>query len=216
MKEKLVFVGAGGFGREVAWQLSCVNDHNDSYDILGFIDDTPELKNKTLNGLSVIGDVEYLINYPKEISAVVCIGNSAARKKLVEKLKANPLISFPTIIACDVQYSDSVQFGEGCIICASSVLTVNINVGDFVIANLDCTIGHDSVIDDYVTLSPSVNVSGYVHIGACSEIGTGANIIDRKSIGEYSIIGAGSVVVKNIPANCTAVGAPALPIKFHS
>ena len=110
----------------------------------------------------------------------------------------------------------SVSFGKGCIICLSNVLTVNIQIGDFVIANLDCTVGHDAIIEDFVTLYPSVNVSGNVHIETCVEVGTGTNIIQGKKIGEHSILGAGSVVVKDIPANCTAVGAPAIPIKVHS
>ena len=128
----------------------------------------------------------------------------------------NPNITFPTIIASDVQYSDSVKFGQGCIVCLSCILTVNVTIGDFVIINPDSTIGHDAVLDDFVSLYYSVNVSGNVHIGSCSEIGTGANIIQGKSIGENSIVGAGSVVVKDIPSNCTAVGIPAVPIKFHS
>lgn len=216
MKTKLVFVGAGGFGREVAWQLEQVNSVVDKYEFLGFIDDTPELQGKSINGLPVIGNMEYLLNCNEEIAAIICIGCSKDRKMIAEKLSANPLISFPTIIACDVQCSDTVQFGRGCIICMSNIFTVNIDVGDFVIVNLDCTVGHDVVIEDYVTLYPSVNVSGNVHIGACTEIGTGTNIIQRKNIGGNSVIGAGSVVVKDIPANCVAVGAPAVPIKYYN
>ncbi|MEG1887748.1 MAG: transferase, partial [Oscillospiraceae bacterium] len=63
---------------------------------------------------------------------------------------------------------------------------------------------------------PSVNISGNVHIGSVSEIGTGSNVIQHMKIGENTIVGAGSVVVKDIPANCTAVGAPAKAIKFHN
>jgi len=206
---KIVLVGAGGFGREVAWQFG------DEYEILGFIDDAPALQRKKVNGVPVLGGTEFLLNCTEEISAVVCVGNPKARKRIVEKLSGNPLIQFPTIVARDVKYSATVKFGKGCVICLSNVLTVNIEVGDFVIVNLDCTVGHDAVIGDFVTLYPSVNVSGNVHIGACAEVGTGTNIIQDKKIGGYSIIGAGSVVVKDIPNKCTAVGAPAAPIKYH-
>lgn len=212
MKTKLVFVGAGGFGREIAWQLSQVNDFIVMYDILGFIDDSCRA-GEMINGLPIIGNDNFLINYPSKIAAVICIGNPQKRKLLVEKLKVNPLISFPTIIASDSKYSNSVSFGNGCVICLSTVFTVNIRIGDFVIANLDCTIGHDVIIEDFVTLYPSVNISGNVAIGTCAEIGTGANIIQGVRIGKHSIIGAGSVVIKDIPENCTAVGVPAVPIK---
>ena len=44
-------------------------------------------------------------------------------------------------------------------------------------------------------------------------IGSGANILPGVSIGDNSIIGAGSIVIKDIPANSVAVGIPAKVIK---
>ena len=214
-RKKLVIFGAGGLGREVLWQLSQVNDCTKEYDILGFVDNAPELLGKTINGYPVLGSQQWLIDYPSEICAVLCIGSSVIRKSIYDKIKVNANISFPTIFAKDVQRSDFVTFGQGCIICLSNVITVNISIGDFVVSNWDCTIGHDAVLDDFVTLYPSVNISGNVHVGACTEIGTGTNVIQCKNIGENAIIGAGSVVIKDIPPNCTAVGIPAAPIKFH-
>jgi acetyltransferase-like isoleucine patch superfamily enzyme len=57
-------------------------------------------------------------------------------------------------------------------------------------------------------------VSGITSIGHAVELGTGMQIIQGKTVGDYSIVGAGAVVVKDIPAKCTAVGSPAKPIKF--
>lgn len=215
-RQDLVLIGAGGFGREVLWQLSRINYSSNMYNIIGFVDDTPELQGKEINGLPVLGKNQWLLNYQKEICAAICVGNAKARKSIYNKIKANSKVSFPTLVVENVRCSDYVKFGQGCIICLSNILTVNITIGDFVITNLDCTVGHDAVLDNFVTLYPGVNVSGNVHIGTCCEIGTGANIIQGKTIGENTIIGAGSVVIKDIPSNCTAVGAPATPIKFHN
>ena len=63
---------------------------------------------------------------------------------------------------------------------------------------------------------PSVNISGEVLIKECVYVGTGAKIINLLTIEENTIIGAGAVVAKSLPANCTAVGIPAKPIKFHN
>ena len=63
---------------------------------------------------------------------------------------------------------------------------------------------------------PSVNISGEVIISEKVYVGTGAKIINQIEIGENSIIGAGAVVSKSIPSNCTAVGVPAKPTKFHN
>lgn len=215
LKAKLVVLGAGGLGREVAWQISQIRNVIEQYHVIGFVDDNPELQGKVINGLPNLGGIDFLINYTEEIAVVICLANPKIRREIYEKLSINPKISFPTIIANDVQHSDTVKFGKGCIICLSNIYTVNIEVGDFVISNSDCIVGHDVVLGDFVTIYPSVSVSGNVYIGDGTEIGTGTNIIQGKRIGEQSIIGAGSVVVGDIPKKCTAVGIPAKPIKFH-
>ena len=90
-----------------------------------------------------------------------------------------------------------------------------VEIEDFVILNLGCTVGHDSIIKKYSAFMPSVNISGEVTIGEGVYVGTGAKIINQLEIGEYTIVGAGAVVSKTLPANCTAVGVPAKVIKFH-
>ena len=83
------------------------------------------------------------------------------------------------------------------------------------IINLDCTIGHDVILKEFVTLYPGVHVSGNVVIGNRTEIGTGTQIIQGKQVGDGAIVGAGTVVVKDIPSYCTVVGNPAKVIKLH-
>ena len=92
-------------------------------------------------------------------------------------------------------------------------MTVNIKIGNHAIVNLDCTIGHDTEIEDFVTIYPSVNVSGNCRIGQCTELGTGMQIIQGKRIGENCIVGAGSVVIKDLLESGTYVGCPAKKIK---
>ena len=73
--------------------------------------------------------------------------------------------------------------------------------------------GHDAKIHSYVTLYPSVNISGQTVIDSRVEIGTGSHLIQGIKVGESSIIGAGTVVIRDIPGNCTAVGSPARIIR---
>ena len=106
-----------------------------------------------------------------------------------------------------------VNIGSGCVVCAGVMITTNVQIKDFVILNLQCTVGHDCIINNYAAFMPSVNISGEVNVGEGVYVGTGAKIINQIQIGEYSTIGAGAVVVKDIPAHCTAVGVPAKAIK---
>lgn len=213
MKDIVIF-GAGGFGREVLWLINEINLRTPEWNIIGFVDDNEEMQGKLVHGIPVIGNSDFLLNYDKKIYLACCIGSSCTRKKIINKLSVNQNILFPNLISPDARLSSCITCGRGCIICASSILTVDIKIGNYVIVNLDCTIGHDAVLHDYVTLYPSVNVSGCVTIGKSSEIGTGANIIQGILIGENTFIGAGAVVVKDIPCKCTAVGCPAKPIKY--
>lgn len=213
MKDLIIF-GASGFGREVAWLVERINNVAPTWNLLGFMDDADDIQGTSVNGYKVLGKTADVSKY-SDAYFVCAVGASRTREKIVNNLKSvNPNIKFGTVIDPSVEKSDLVSIGEGSIICAHTIITVNISIGKHVIINLDCTIGHDAVLKDFVTLYPSVNVSGITNIGHAVELGTGMQIIQAKSVGDYSIIGAGAVVVKDIPEKCTAVGSPAKPIKF--
>jgi sugar O-acyltransferase (sialic acid O-acetyltransferase NeuD family) len=213
-REKLVFLGAAGFGRETLYLLLENKAQVKRYDILGFIDNEPNLQGKIINEYPVLGDDSWLLHYPEKINVVICVANAKTRKKIVEKFSENKNICYPNIIGSNVKYSDTVSIGRGCIIGLSTILTVNISIGDFVVLNGNCDIGHDVSIEDYVTLYAGVNVSGNVSIGSCAEIGTGTNIIQNRKIGDNAIIGIGSVVLRDVPPDCTVFGVPAKPLGF--
>ena len=207
----IVIVGAGGFGREVAWLIEDINKEKKEWNIIGFVDDNASIQNSKINGYSVVGNIDWLKK--QELHVVNAIGDPLIKKEVIKKLD-NSKNSYPVLIHPSVIYSDRIDFGEGTIICAATILTTDIEIGRHVIINLDCTIGHDAKINDFSTILPSVNVSGFTRISECVSVGTGTAIIQGISIGENTVIGAGATVVKDLPANCTAVGSPAKPIKY--
>lgn len=208
----IVIVGAGGFGREVAWLIEDINKINESWNLIGFVDDNEALLGTSINGYEVLGNVEWLCR--QNFHVVCAIGDPKIKKMTIERLE-NSENHYPVLVHPSVICSDKVKIGEGSIICAGNIITVNIEIGSHVIINLDCTIGHDAIIGNYSTILPSVNVSGYVKVNECVSLGTCCAVIQGISIGTNTIIGAGAIVVKDIPSNCTAVGSPAKPIKFH-
>lgn len=210
----LIIIGASGFGREVAWLVERINSKKKTWNLLGYIDDSEEMQNKTINSYPVIGTIDDVYKFP-DTFFVVAIGSASTRERVVDRISAQvPNIKFGILIDPSVEMSDSVIIGEGSIVCAHSIITVNITIGKHVIVNLDCTIGHDAVLNDFVTVYPGVNISGNTDIGYASELGTGMQIIQGKKIGERSIVGACAVVIRDIPEKCTAVGSPAKPIKL--
>lgn len=207
----LYIIGAGGFGREVAWLVERINEIEPTWNIKGFIDDNESRWGTKENDYVVLGGCDYLKTLG-EVYAVCAVGAAKVRKSVIEKIQESS-IKFATLIDPSALISKRVEVGEGTIICANSILTVDIKIGKHVIINLDCTIGHDDIIDDFVTIYPSVNVSGNVHLGECSELGTGMQIIQGKTVAKNTIIGAGAVVVRDIEVSGTYVGSPAKKIK---
>lgn len=211
---KIAIFGAGGFGREVHFLIEQINEINPTYEFIGYFDDGIE-KGKLINDYPVLGGINELNQYNTELSIAIAIGDPTVKRKVIEKI-TNPFVNFPLLIHPGVLIGNRKfnKIGKGCIICAGVIITVNITIKDFVILNLSCTVGHDTIIGDYSSFMPSVNISGEVIIESGVYIGTGAKIINQLTIGENTIVGAGAVVCKSLPANCTAVGVPANVIKL--
>lgn len=214
MKDIAIF-GVGGFGREVLALIKDINKVEPIWNIIGFFDDGYE-KGIMVNGYPNLGKTEDLNNWGTHLSLAVSIGSPVIKKGILDNI-SNPLIDYPTLIHPSAWIGDKefVEIGNGCIICAGVMITTNVKINDFVILNLQCTVGHDTVINNLAAFMPSVNISGEVNIGEGVYVGTGAKIINQLEIGDYTIVGAGAVVAKSLPAHCTAVGVPAKPIKFH-
>jgi sugar O-acyltransferase (sialic acid O-acetyltransferase NeuD family) len=206
--KKIAIYGAGGFGREVKMLIDQINQKEKSFDFIGYFDDGVE-KGKIINHYPVLGGLNELNNFSENLNLVFSLASPSIKEDLLSKITKRNLF-FPVLIhpSCHIG-TDQVQIGEGSIICAGSIITVNIEIGKHVFLNLSCTIGHDTVIEDYCSFMPSVNISGEVKIGKGVYCGTGAKIINQLEIGENSTIGSGAVVVKNVPNGVTVVGVPA-------
>ncbi|AEH00892.1 acetyltransferase [Lacinutrix sp. 5H-3-7-4] len=213
--EKIAIIGAGGFGREVKCLIDDINTKEKQYEIIGFFDDNIKV-GEFVNGLKNLGPIASINDIDYNLNVALGIGVPIIKKKLISSIN-NSNIKFPNLIHPNViKSNDHVVLGEGNIICAGNIITCNINIRDFVTLNLSCTVGHDTTIKNYSSFMPSVNISGEVVIEENVYVGTGAKIINNLTIGESTIVGAGAVVSKTLPGNCTAVGIPAKPIKFHN
>lgn len=212
--KKIAIIGAGGFGREVKMLIEHINQKEKKFEVIGFYDDNENFT--TVNGLPYLGKIEKLSEVDFPLSVAVSIADPQTKRNIIDSIK-NPQIDFPNLIHPNVLIGeDAVKIGRGNIICAGVIITVNIEIKDFVILNLSCTVGHDTFVGSYSSFMPTVNISGEVNIEEGVYVGTGAKIINQLEIGEYTIVGAGAVVAKTLPAHCTAVGIPAKPIKFHN
>lgn len=133
--------------------MNRMNEVSQMWNFLGFMDDNDSIQGAEINGNKVLGKIGDVSKYP-DTYFVCAVGVSRTREKIINNMKAtNPDIRSGTVIDPSVEMFDLVTIGEGTIICAHTIITVNINIGNHVIINLDCTIGHDAILKDFVTLS---------------------------------------------------------------
>ena len=218
--DKIVIVGAGGFGREVLDVIQCVEQRDRSMQCLGFLVDREYAEpGSIVNGVPVLGDMEWLVKGGRGVKVFCAIGAPHLRFQMTRRLERLGA-KFCTIVHPSAVLSRRVTLGEGSIVTAGCILTTDVVIGRHVHLNLDSTVGHDVVIKSFSTISPGCHISGNVKIGEGAFIGTGVNILEKLEVGAWSRIGAGSAVLENVEPNTTVVGVPGrvakrMPVGWH-
>ncbi|MSO86136.1 MAG: UDP-glucose 4-epimerase [Acidimicrobiia bacterium] len=204
----IVIVGAGGHGREVFDVVEACGGS-----CLGFVDDgSPDLEPLRRRGVSVLGNVGFLA----ELDALVLlgIGESATRRRVGDTLDAHrALLWSPALVHPLASTGSEVELGVGTVLCAGARLTTHITIGRHGYLGPNATLGHDAILEDYVTVLPGATVSGAVHLESGVSIGTGAHILPGVRVGEAAVVGAGAVVLADVAPGATVVGVPARPIR---
>lgn len=213
--KSIAIVGAGGFAREVEWLIRDLSDCGTAYHFLGFL--VSDCSKPGQHDSPVLGDLEWLQKHHVDCLAIG-IGSPSVRASLPCKLKeSHPDIQWPSLIHPSVRMDkNSCVVGEGAILCAGVIGTVNVRFGPFCLVNLSCTIGHEADIGRGAVLNPTVNISGGVTVGEGVLIGTGAQVLQYLTIGDSATVGAGAVVTKHVPAGITVAGVPAKPMGLHN
>ena len=210
----LVIIGAGDFGKEVAWLIEDINKKNPTYNLLGFLDDDEKKSQLLINGYKCLGSISYLteLNKHNSVFAVISMQNVDVRKKIVEMIP--DFQNWESLIHPLANVADTSIIGKGCIICTGNTISVNTVIGNHCVFNISATIGHDCLVGDYVSVMSGSCVCGHVVIKDCAYLATNCTIVPKMKIGEHAVVGAGSVVLRNVRDNTTVMGLPARVLKF--
>jgi sugar O-acyltransferase (sialic acid O-acetyltransferase NeuD family) len=203
--KRCLIVGAGGGGVEVlSWALQMKQD---SWEIAGFLDIDP----KALDGYNlpyrVLGVPETWTPDENEVF-IAAHGNPGLRMRVCGDLQSRGA-KFISVIHPSVIMALNVEIGEGCMIAPNVVFGPHAKLGRFVFVNIAATIGHNSVTGEGTTISAHCDVTGHVSIGRECFLGSHACILPGKRVGDFSVVGAGSAVVRNVESGSTVMGVPA-------
>ena len=199
-KQRLVLVGAGDFGREVAARLPLWPGFNEKYKIVGVIDDAIE---NTI--------VDYV---PQEgVLLVNCIGNAQTRAKVFKLLKAKGA-KFATLVAPNATVCGDAKLGEGTLVFDSAIISANAHLGDDVLVHNLSVIGHDVMIGNDSVVEAFVFLGGHATVGEAVQLHTRSTILPSMTVGDRATVGVASTCLTPIPADTTVFGTPAKPLKF--
>lgn len=204
MSKEIVIIGASGHGKVIA-DIVASNGNV----VKGFLDDDNEIQGKTIIGFPVLGKID---DYKKFTNCefVIAIGNPYVREKIANEF---PVKWYTAIHPKAVVSKLDVSIGEGTVIMANAVVNPSSKIGKHCIINTGAIVEHDNILDDYVHLSPNVTLAGIVKVGKSTHIGAGSCTKQVINIASDCIIGAGSVIVRDITESGTYVGVPVRKIK---
>ncbi|CAL2103446.1 Acetyltransferase [Tenacibaculum sp. 190130A14a] len=202
-KSKYFLYGASGHGKVILEILESLD-----IKVEGFFDDGERVQNSILN-TPVLGKF-LTYDWDQNDTIIISIGNNIIRKKVSNELK----VSFGKAIHQKSIISPSSSIDEGTVVMGGAVVNAQTTIGKHCIINTNASIDHDCVIEDFVHISPNVALAGNVKVKAMSHIGIGASIIQGVVIGENVTIGAGTVVINDVPDNTVVVGCPGRVIKY--
>ena len=215
---RIIVLGAGGHGRELADIIRAVgsansanygNAENDAVELLGVVDDAePDRIVLARSGTRYLGDRTALAGMDAEVH--LGVGYPHVRARIDEELG---FLSALPIVHPSAFVGSGSTLAEGVVIAQGAIVTTNVRLGRHTHVNVAASVSHDCVVGDYVTICPQAALTGSASIGSCSFIGSGAMILPGVSIGENVTVGAGAVVAADVPSNTTVAGVPARPIQ---
>lgn len=209
----LVVIGAGGFGREALDVVQAMNRAVTTplFNVLGVVDDSPSAVNVdrlSRRGVKYLGTIDEWLAADAGAGYVLGVGAPSVRERLDQKLIRAGLEPV-TVVHPATGLGSELRLGAGTVICAGVQLSTNVDIGRQVHLNPNATIGHDTVLEDYVSVNPGAVVSGECRVGRRALLGAGAVILQGLVVGSGSLAGAAACVIRSVPADVTVRGVPA-------
>ena len=206
MATELVIWGASGHAKVVADVAQ-----NAGYRVVGFVDDLrPELDGTTFFGARIVGTRQGLLTLRDQGLRHVVIGFGHCRGRMaVAKWAAEQGFVLPTLVHPSAVVATSAQLGPGTVVAAGVVVNPDAVIGANAILNTSCSVDHDCQLADGAHICPGTRLAGDVTVGEASWVGIGSAVREGVRIGQDVMVGAGSVVVSDLPDRVVAFGSPA-------
>ena len=212
-------LGGSGIG-----MIACsVLDRIGGYSVRGFLNDVVPVGAEVgkYKKFPVLGRSDDVNNFIKKYDAMVFIAyiGMTKERETTRKLEALGIcqdrlltIIDPTAVVPD----DYCKIGSGSLICPLAQLSADTTLGKNCILLPNSFVGHDTILEDYVSIANNACIGANNRVGYGSHVGTNASTREKISIGKYSVLGMGSVVIKDVPDGGVVVGNPGKILRINA
>ena len=204
--DRVIVVGAGGFGREVMLYVRDSKDLDVSFEVGGYLDDNPAALDGLNDSDRVISSIESFRPEPND-RLIIGVGDPALRRQLTVSLSQRGA-RFCNVLHPLSWVAPTAELGEGCILGPFTFVGPGARLGNHVVLNCYASVGHDAHVEQFTVLSPYAVVNGAVSLGEEVFLGTHATVVAGKSVGAHSKLSAGSVALRSVPEGSLVAGNP--------
>ncbi|MFO1022645.1 MAG: NeuD/PglB/VioB family sugar acetyltransferase [Planctomycetales bacterium] len=169
-------------------------------------DDNETSWGKTLCGVPIAGPIG---DAAEDLPAVIAIGDNAVRMRIAKELD----LEWKAVVHPRAFVDSTAKVGPGTVVFANGAVQADAIIGAAGIVNTSSSIDHDCRLGPFCHVAPGVHLCGNVTLGEGVLMGVGSVAVPGVQVGEWSVVGAGSAVIRDLPAGCTAWGVPAAPRK---
>ena len=209
---KSIIIGAGKYGEVYLSYL-----RESGVNVVGFLDDDPKVADSQFGGLPVLGPISILSTLKEKygITSVYCpLGNNKLRVKFLRQATSlgydTPCYIHPSVII-----SPNVEIGKGVYILLGTQVMPYTKIEDFVMISMNVSIAHHNILRTGTFLSTGCNFGASIVAEENSYCGIGSTVMTGlHRLGKDCLIGAGAVVIKDVPDGAVMAGVPAKIIKY--
>jgi len=210
--KNIVIIGGGN----QAHYVIDIIEREGQYNIVGIIDSIHPIGVDRF-GYKIIGrqeNISELITQYQIYGGIIAIGDNWIRGNVYLQISSLvPDFEFINAIHPSVIIGNNVKIGKGVTAMAGVIFNPKSVIGDFTFFATGAQVEHDCIISEFASISAGSVTGGYVKLGKCSALTLGVTVLDRLEIGENTVVGAGSLVLKSLPSNVLVYGNPAKVIR---
>lgn len=142
-----------------------------------------------------------------------CVGFPEGRRKLADLALAKSIPPCAPLIHPGCYRGTFSEVGDGSAVLGFTWMSPRSRLGRHVYMSCHAIVGHDTIVEDFVSLMPRALVSGDCYVGEGALIGASATVLEGLKIGREAKVAAGAVVRKDVPDGAVVAGVPARRIR---